>query len=148
MNDGIQSLYREIHSSWNDRDAAAFARCFTDDATVIGFDGSEMNGRVQIERTLAHIFSDHPTGAYIAKVRDIRYLRPDIAILRAVSGMVPAGKADLNPDLNAIQVLVAVKSDGRWEGVALQNTPAAYHGRPEAKEQLTQELREVLHLLR
>jgi uncharacterized protein (TIGR02246 family) len=148
VNDGIQSLHREILSSWNDRDAAAYARCFTEDAAVIGFDGSEMNGRAQIERTLAQIFSDHPTGAYIAKVREIRYLRPDIAILRAVVGMVPAGRADLNPDLNAIQVLVAVKRDGRWEGVTFQNTPAAYHGRPEAKEQLSEELREVLHLLR
>jgi uncharacterized protein (TIGR02246 family) len=144
----IQTLHREILSSWNDRDAAAYARFFADDASVIGFDGSEMNGRVQIEQSLAQIFSDHSTGAYVTKIRQVRYLSPDVAVLRAVAGIVPAGRADLNPELNAVQTLVAVKRDGQWIATIFQNTPAAYHGRPEQHEQLTQELREALHSLR
>lgn len=144
----IQTLHREILSSWNDRDAAAYARFFTEDANVIGFDGSEMNGRAEIEQSLAQIFSDHPTGAYVTKIRHVRYVSPDVAILRAVAGMVPAGRSDVNPELNAIQTLLAVKRDGHWLATMFQNTPAAYHGRTELREELTQELREVLHSLR
>jgi uncharacterized protein (TIGR02246 family) len=145
---GVQSLHQEMLSSWNDRDATAYARCFTEDANVIGFDGSEMNGRTQIRESISRIFADHPTGSYVAKVRQVRYISNDVAVLRAVAGMVPAGRADLNPDLNAIQTLVAVKREERWEAAVFQNTPAAYHGRSQAKEQLTEELREVLHSLR
>jgi uncharacterized protein (TIGR02246 family) len=144
----VQWLHREILSSWNDRDAVAYARLFTEDAHVVGFDGSEMNGRAEIEKSLTQIFSDHPTGAYVAKIRQIRPLSSDVAVLRAVAGMVPAGRADLNPELNAVQTLVAVKRDGQWQAAMFQNTPAAYHGRPEARDELTQELREVLHSLR
>jgi uncharacterized protein (TIGR02246 family) len=146
--EGIKSLHREILSSWNDRDAAAYARCFTSDAIVVGFDGSEMIGRGEIERAISQIFSDHPTGAYVAKVREAKFLAPDVAVLHAVAGLVPAGRSDINPDLNAVQTLVAVKREDRWEAAVFQNTPAAYHGRPEAKERLTHELREALHSLR
>jgi uncharacterized protein (TIGR02246 family) len=144
----VQWLHREILSSWNDRDAVAYARLFTEDASVVGFDGSEMHGRAEIEKSLTQIFSDHQTGAYVAKIRQVRYLSPHIAVLRAVAGMVPAGRADLNPELNAVQTLVAVKRDGQWEAAMFQNTPAAYHGRCEARDELTLELREVLNSLR
>jgi uncharacterized protein (TIGR02246 family) len=146
--EALKSLHREILSSWNDRDAAGYARCFTNDAVVVGFDGSEMIGRAAIEQTIARIFADHPTGSYVTKVREARYLSSNVGLLRAVAGLVPAGRADINPDLNAIQLLVAVKRDDRWEATAFQNTPAAYHGRAEAKEELSRELREVLHILR
>jgi hypothetical protein len=42
---------------------------FTDDGYVVGFDGSEMNGREEIQRGLAAIFADHETGRYVAKIR-------------------------------------------------------------------------------
>jgi hypothetical protein len=50
--------------------------------------------------------------------------------------------------LNAIQTFVASREAGGWQVQALQNTPAAFHGRPEARELLTAELREVLRVAR
>jgi uncharacterized protein (TIGR02246 family) len=67
-----------------------------------------------------------------------------VAILIAAVGMVPPGGSDINPAVNAIQVLVATKQDGAWRVESFQNTPAAFHGRPELVEQMTQELRAVL----
>jgi hypothetical protein len=46
--------------------------------------------------------------------------------------------------VNAIQTLVAARRDGRWRVELFQNTPAAFHGRPEASEALTAELRGAL----
>jgi uncharacterized protein (TIGR02246 family) len=117
---------------------------FTDDGYVVGFDGSEMSGREEIERSVAAIFSDHETGRYVAKVRAEANVSNDVAILRAVAGLVPAGQADLNPDLNAIQTLVARRESGTWRLVQFQNTPAQLHGRPEAVDELANELRALV----
>lgn len=94
---GLQSLHAMLLDAWNRRDAAAFAVCFATDAVVVGFDGSQMNGRVAIERELGAIFRDHQTGAYVATVRGVRSLGNEAAVLTAVAGMVPPGESDINP---------------------------------------------------
>ncbi len=141
---GAEDLYRKLHERWNARDAAGFAALFAAEGHVIGFDGSEMHGPDEIASELGRIFADHGTAAYLAKVRDVRLLNDDIAVLRAVVGMVPPGESDLNPHVNAVQTLLATRVDGSWRVTLLQNTPAQYHGRPEAAEALTAELRELL----
>ena len=137
---GLERLYTQLLDAWNRRDAQAYAALFTDDALVVGFDGSLIRGTAEIAVTLSQIFKDHPTGKYVGIVKDVHPLSNDCAILQAVSGLVPAGAQDVNPDLNAIQVLIAVHAR-----IALfQNTPAALHGRPEAAQALTAELRQAL----
>jgi uncharacterized protein (TIGR02246 family) len=71
-------------------------------------------------------------------------LTPELALLGAVVGMVPIGQDDLDPDKNAVQTLVAKRHPEGWRVALLQNTPAQYHGRPEAAEALTAELRGLL----
>jgi uncharacterized protein (TIGR02246 family) len=80
----------------------------------------------------------------VGKVRRVRFLSPDTALLRAVSGIVPAGQEALQRELNAVQSLVAARHDGGWAIVLYQNTPAQFYGRPELVEQLTEELRQLL----
>jgi uncharacterized protein (TIGR02246 family) len=140
----ISDLYYALLDAWNRRDAGGYAALFADDGYVVGFDGSEMNGRDQIERSLNTIFADHKTGRYVAAVRAERTVSDDIAMLTAIAGLVPAGEIDLNPELNAIQTLVAKHEDGRWRIVQFQNTPAQFHGRPEDAEALTNELRALV----
>jgi uncharacterized protein (TIGR02246 family) len=84
------------------------------------------------------------TATYVSKIRGVRFLAPEVAVLRAVVGMIPPGKKDLNPDANAIQTLVATKQEGQWRIAVFQNTPAQFHGRPELVEALTEELRQLL----
>ncbi len=120
--DEISRLYRDLLAAWNERDAAAFAALFGDDGHVIGFDGSEMHGRDEIESELGRIFADHETAAYVAKVRSEQTVTPEVVVLRAVAGMVPHSHADLNPAVNAVQSLVAAKKDGDWRIVLFQNT--------------------------
>jgi len=89
-------------------------------------------------------FADHVTAPYVSKVRSVRLLRPDMAILRAIVGMAPPGQSDLNPAVNAHQTLIAAKGDGTWRITLLQTTPAQFHGRPELVQHMTEELRQVL----
>jgi uncharacterized protein (TIGR02246 family) len=140
----ISALYEQLLDSWNRRNATEFAALFAEDGNSVGFDGSQLNGRSTIEASLRQIFADHQTAAYVAKIREVRFLTPETAILRGVAGMVPAGRAELNPAVNAVQSLVAVKNAGEWRIALFQNTPAQFHGRPELVQELTEELRGLL----
>ncbi|GAA1800292.1 SgcJ/EcaC family oxidoreductase [Actinomadura chokoriensis] len=142
--DAVRALHRRILDGWNARDGAAFAAPFGDDGACIGFDGSLHAGRAEIAARMDRVFADHATARYVAAVRDVRLIAPGAAVLRAVAGMVPPGASDLNPAANAVQALTAARDGGRWRAVLFQNTPAAYHGRPEAAEALTAELRALL----
>ncbi len=140
----IRSLYQQLLASWNTRNAAAFAALFAADGTLIGFDGSPLTGQVDITAHLRQIFADHPTAAYVGKIREVRFLTADVALVRAVAGMVPPGETDLNPAVNTMQTVVATQRDAAWRIALFQNTPAQFHGRPELVQQLTDELRELL----
>lgn len=68
----------------------------------------------------------------------------DAAILHAIAGMIPPGKSDIEPAVNAQQTLVAVKKDYGWCVELFQNTPAQFHGRPELVKEMTEELRQLI----
>ena len=140
----VRALYRGMLDNWNQRSAEGIGALYAEDANVVGFDGSQLNGRAEIEQSMRQIFADHLTAVYVGKVREVRFLTPEVAILRAVVGMVPRGQSDLNPAVNAVQTLVAARREGRWRIALFQNTPAQFHGRPELARQLTEELRQLL----
>ena len=141
----VRALYEGILGHWNGRDARRLAGLFTRDGHLVGFDGSQVEGRAAIESEMTRIFADHPTPRYVGIVRQVQFLSQAVAAVRAVAGMVPPGKTDINPGLNAVQTLIATKDDESWGIVLYQNTPAAFHGRPEAVMALTDELRQHEH---
>ena len=140
----IRALYDALIDGWNRRNANEFAELFEDDGIVIGFDGSQVIGREEIRTHLQSIFTDHQTAAYVVKIRDVRFLAPGVGVLIAVAGMIPPGDSDINPATNATQTLIGREIEGKWQIALFQNTPAQFHGRPEAVEALTEELREML----
>jgi uncharacterized protein (TIGR02246 family) len=130
--------------AWNDRDADAFASLFTADACVVGFDGSQMTGSEEIRSNLTAIFGSHSTASYLARVHRVRRVTPAAVMVHAVVGMVPPGESDINPAVNAVQSLLLLLDGADVRIAFLQNTPAAFHGRPELAEELTRELSSVL----
>jgi len=140
----VRVLYHKLLDRWNENDARGFADLFADDGSVVGFDGSQVNGRRDIEAHLAGIFSNHKVAAFIGIVREVRQLAQDVELLRAVTGTVPPGQTDINPKTNAVQSLIAVRSHGEWRLAHFHNTPAALHGRPDLSDALTEELRQEL----
>lgn len=140
----IRALYEQLLKGWNTRNAEVMAAPFAEDGEVIGFDGSEMTGRQEITATLQKIFADHEVPPFVSKIKGVRFLNPDTAILRSIVGMVPPGQSDLDPKLNAHQTLVAVKRDGKWSVALFQNTPAQFHGQPELVQKMSEELKQGL----
>jgi uncharacterized protein (TIGR02246 family) len=137
--EAVRDLYAQLLTAWNDRDADRFGSLFAPDGESVGFDGTQSHGP-QIAEHLKTVFTDHPTAAYVAKVREVRAVGPDAAVLRAIVGMVPPGGDKLKPDVNAVQTLLAERVASGWRIVLLQNTPAQHHGRPDLVEQHTAEL--------
>ena len=144
VTDEVESLYRSLLDRWNQRDAAGYGALFSEDGSLVGFDGSCVESAASISEHLRSIFADHRPATYVAKVREIRRLDSGVVLLRSVAGLVPPDGSDINPEVNAVQVLVAVLRDDGWRIAHFQNTPAAFHGRPEEAEALTAELRAVL----
>jgi len=138
------ALYRAVLDAWNARDAFRFAELFYDQAQLTGFDGSMLEGRAEIESTFARVFRNHSTPTYVGTVKTAIRLTEDVVMIRAVAGMVPPGHSDIDPQLNSVQAIIAVRRGGRWRIAAFHNTPAAFHDRPETRDRLTSELRALL----
>jgi uncharacterized protein (TIGR02246 family) len=139
-----RDLYERLIQAWNKRNARDYALLFASNGSIVGFDGSQVNGQMEIGAHVSEIFSHHQTASYVTIVREVRVVASDVTLLRANAGMVPPGKDDLDPELNAVQSMVAARKGEKWEIALFQNTPAAFHGRPELSKQLTEELRAVL----
>lgn len=136
--------YFGLLEDWNRQDAPALAARFTERGSLVGFDGSPIDGRTCIEANLRSIFEQHPTPLFVAKVREVRRMANGHALLvRAIAGMWPRGTPALDPKLNAIQTMVLSLCDGAYRVEMFQNTPAAFHGHPEEGERLSEELRGV-----
>ncbi|MEJ0060926.1 MAG: SgcJ/EcaC family oxidoreductase [Terricaulis sp.] len=140
----LTALHAALLNAWNARDAAAMAGLYAEDGSQIGFDGSQADGRAEILNQLTPIFRDHPTARFVWKVREVRMLGEDVGLLRAVVGMVPPGKTEIKPEINAVQSLIASRSDAGWRIVLFHNTPAAWHGRPHDLAALTAELQALV----
>ncbi len=139
-----RDLYERLIEAWNKRNARDYALLFASNGSIVGFDGSQVNGQMEIGAHLSEIFSHHQTASYVTIVREVRSIASGATLLRANAGMVPPGKDDLNPELNAVQSMVAARKGEKWEIALFQNTPAAFHGRAELSRKLTDELRAAL----
>jgi uncharacterized protein (TIGR02246 family) len=140
-----RELYRQLLEAWDKRNARDFALLFAPDGSIVGFDGTPVFGQAEIGAHLTQILTHHQTARYVSIVREVRSLSDGGTILSAVAGMVPPDKTDINPEVNAVQTMVAMKTAGAWKIALFQNTPAAFHGRPEEVKKLTDELRAALH---
>lgn len=139
-----RELYQRLIEAWNKRNARDYALAFASTGSIVGFDGSQVNGQMEIGAHVSEIFSHHQTGTYVTVVRDVRPVAIDVTLLRSNVGMIPPGKDDINPELNAVQCMVAARKSDKWEIALFQNTPAAFHGKPDVAKKLTEELRAVL----
>jgi uncharacterized protein (TIGR02246 family) len=140
----VRELYRRLLEAWDKRNARDYAMLFAPDAILVGFDGTQVFGQTDIGAHISEVFSHHQTARYVSIVRGVRAVTGEVMALSAVAGMVPPDKTDINPDVNAVQTMVAARRGNAWQVALFQNTPAAFHGRPDDAKALTEELRGTL----
>jgi uncharacterized protein (TIGR02246 family) len=141
----ICALYQQMMEGWNAACGYAFASPFEENGDLVGFDGTYIKGRQEIALFHQHLFDMFLKGSrLVGKVRSVRFLTSDVAVMHAIGGTVMAGQTDLDPERNSVQTLVAVKRNGKWSLAAFQNTRATYIGRPDESQKLTEELQALL----
>lgn len=140
----IEKLHGQLLAYWNMQGADGMSSLFYENGNVIGFDGSQMDGKAAIKTELEKVFKHHQTARYVWKVEEVRFLNERLVLLRAIVGMIPPGKNEINPATNAIQTLVAGLDGNLWRVWLFQNTPAQFHGRPELVEKMTNSLNELI----
>jgi uncharacterized protein (TIGR02246 family) len=141
----IEGLFAQIIEGWNAGSAVAMASPFSGRADYVAFDGTHTRGRDEIAASHRALFDRFLRGTQlVGKLRSVRFLTEDVALLHAVGSTLMPGESDLAPDRNSVQTLVAVRRESGWELEAFHNTRAVYMGRPEEAAALTEELRSLL----
>ena len=122
-NDDIKAVFEGVYQAWADGDADAFARLYTEDATVV-MPGVFNQGRERIREHMATGFAGPLKGSRgVDEPRDIRVIDGHTAIVVSDAGVVPSGRDDV-PEGRAVRATwVLSKHDGRWLVAAYANAP-------------------------
>jgi uncharacterized protein (TIGR02246 family) len=126
----VRDLYRQLMDGWNQGSGAAFASVFTKNGDLIGFDGTHLKGREEINSFHQELFDKWLEGTrLVGEVENVTFPAPDVAVVHAVGGTILSGKSTPVPERDSIQMLVATKRDGKWRFTAFQNTRIRRMGR-------------------
>jgi uncharacterized protein (TIGR02246 family) len=121
---GPETVVSSLMSSWNAKDAHAFASQFTDDATFVNVNGTLWTGNQEIEQRIANAAAFKSSHADI-KPESLRLIRPDIALMH-VNWTITGDPRSPQPRFYLMTMVVS-KRDGRWYIVAAQNGSAFDH---------------------
>ena len=121
--EAVRDLYRELMDGWNRGSGEDFAAVFAEDGDLVAFDGTHFEGRAQIAPFHQELFDKWLQGTrLVGRVKDVRFLSPDVALMHAVGGTIMRGKSVPSPERDSIQTLVATRQNGEWRLAAFQNT--------------------------
>jgi uncharacterized protein (TIGR02246 family) len=120
----IQNLFEGIYQAWADGDADAFAKLYTEDATVV-MPGVFNQGRDRIREHMAAGFAGPLAGSRgVDTPRDIRVIDGRTAIVVSDAGIILAGQDEVTAGHAVRATWVLSKHDGQWLVAAYANAPA------------------------
>jgi uncharacterized protein (TIGR02246 family) len=116
----IRENVKQMESGWNTKSGELFAKPFAEDADYVVINGMYIKGRKVIESSHQQIFDTIFKDTSISlKVKQIRFLRPDVAVVH-VDGHRSGPTKELTQD--ALLTLVMTKEKQGWTIAAFQNT--------------------------
>jgi uncharacterized protein (TIGR02246 family) len=110
----LLATFKTMSDAWALMDAARFAACYADDATVIG-PGIYLRGKDDISGSMAAAFagplkrSRRPHSA-----QSVRFLSGDTAVVVTESVTLFPGEASAPPDRQHLVTWVLTRHDGQW----------------------------------
>lgn len=111
----IGHLIDRLVAAWNKGSAAEFAAPFTGSADFIGFDGTHLRGRGQIEAFHQPLFEGVLKGSRVsAEARFIRLLLPELALMHSTAQGTPRGRTEPSPSRDSMQLFVVARIQGEW----------------------------------
>jgi uncharacterized protein (TIGR02246 family) len=121
---GPEAVVSGLMSSWNAKDAHAFAIQFTDDATFVNVNGTLWTGNKEIEQRIANAVAFKSSHAEI-KPESLRLVGPETALMH-VSWTITGDPRSPQPRLYLMTMVVNKRND-RWYIIAAQNGSAFDH---------------------
>jgi len=120
----LRKAVDDEEAAWNRADAKALAAAFRDDATYADAFGGVSRGRAEIDKRIAEVLSAWRGTRLALKVRKVRVLKPDVALVESDAELtgwkkLPAGfKADADQTLRMRLLEVFLKEAGLWRVAA------------------------------
>jgi uncharacterized protein (TIGR02246 family) len=119
----LHDLFQKLQEAWNQGDGQTYAASFTEDADYINVTGAYLKGQQAIATVHQQLFETLFQGSRLEGfVKQIRFLREDIALLHLHGRPRVPGQEIPAPEQYSIQTLVAIKQAGGWSITAFQNT--------------------------
>jgi uncharacterized protein (TIGR02246 family) len=123
--EAIKKVIVGTTEAFNQHDAKAFIRFYTQDAELVTVRGERMKGAAEIEKGLAAIFATRARAVTLRTLDvSVRFIRPDVAVAHVtneLSGLVSAAGEPLPPH-RELSIRVMAKEQGRWLVTAFHNT--------------------------
>ena len=122
----MRDSVKQMETGWNTKSGPVFAKPFAEDADYVVINGMYIKGRAAIETGHQRIFDTiYKDTTLSLTVKQIRFLRPDVAVVHVSGQRVGPGK-DLNQE--AMITIVMTKQKDGWLIAAFQNTAVAPRG--------------------
>lgn len=119
----IAAVPARMVAAWAAHDAAAFARLFTEDGTLI-LPGVYKKGRDEIREFMAAGYAGPYRGTTVTgSPIDLKPLGNDAVALLTTGGVIAAGENELSAGDAIRASWILVKRDGQWQLAVYQNCP-------------------------
>lgn len=112
--EAVLATFTTMSDAWALMDAARFAACYADDATVIG-PGIYLRGKDDISASMAAAFTgplEHSLRPHSAQ--SLRFLSGDAVVVVTESATLFPGEAEAPPDRQHLVTWVLTRHDGHW----------------------------------
>jgi uncharacterized protein (TIGR02246 family) len=112
--EAVLAAFTAMSGAWAPMDAARFAACYADDATVIG-PGIDLRGKDDITASMAAAFAGPLKDSPAAVLRAQRaFLSGHTAVVVTESATIFPGEAEALPDRQHLVTWILTRHDGRW----------------------------------
>lgn len=99
----IRELYQQMVYGWNRGSGKGFAAPYAEDGVLVGYDGTYPKRHREMASFDQQIFDRFVKGSrFVWKIRSVRFLTADVALIHAVSGTVMAGQLNIDQERNSI----------------------------------------------
>jgi uncharacterized protein (TIGR02246 family) len=119
----IRALLAQVADAYNRGDASGFSASFTSNGDLITGAGDHLINAAEIESYISQLIAKQPKGTkFIPTATNVRFVRPDIAVLTFDGGWLYPGETAISTKSQGIHSIVAVRDKGVWRVVLFQRT--------------------------
>jgi len=118
----IRANVEQMAKGWNMKSGAEFSKPFAEDSDYVVINGMHIKGRAANAEAHQQIFDTiYKDSSLVAAVKQIRFLRPDVAVVHGVSNLTFKFNGEEKKGSGFV-TLVMTKDNGKWSIAAFQNT--------------------------